>query len=242
MDADGGCGAACVTRRGPRPHRDVPHPCVGEEGLVRYRPSVVRPLAPAHHGRRVHRRGLAYLHDVVAHHEQERFTEWVSTKLAPRLRPGQIVILDNLRAHHADRVRELIEASGAELKFLPPYSPRPEPNRILLGAHQEGAATLRSAREGRAAKHGSTSSLRSPPRPRRCIRRPLGLRERTRVNTGIRSVAGNRAVTALTLAREGRVTLHAYLAWAFDRLGTHRDVFALPFDDMTPAAFKASPS
>lgn len=53
----------------------------------------------------------------------ERFTEWVRTKLAPRLKPGQIVILDNLRAHHASRVRELIEARGAELKFLPPYSP-----------------------------------------------------------------------------------------------------------------------
>ena len=54
---------------------------------------------------------------------KERFTEWVRTKLAPRLHPGQIVILDNLRAHHACRVRELIEARGAELKFLPPYSP-----------------------------------------------------------------------------------------------------------------------
>lgn len=54
---------------------------------------------------------------------KERFTEWVRTKLAPRLTPGQIVIMDNLRAHHAAAVRELIEARGAELKFLPPYSP-----------------------------------------------------------------------------------------------------------------------
>jgi len=54
---------------------------------------------------------------------KERFTEWVRTILAPRLRPGQIVIMDNLRAHHAIEVREFIEAAGAELKFLPPYSP-----------------------------------------------------------------------------------------------------------------------
>jgi transposase len=54
---------------------------------------------------------------------KERFTDWVRTKLAPRLKPGQVVILDNLRAHHATRVRELIEERGAELKFLPPYSP-----------------------------------------------------------------------------------------------------------------------
>lgn len=54
---------------------------------------------------------------------KERFTFWVRDVLAPRLRPGQIVIMDNLRAHHAPRVRELIEARGAKVKFLPPYSP-----------------------------------------------------------------------------------------------------------------------
>lgn len=34
------------------------------------------------------------------------------------------------------------------------------------------------------------------------------------------------------------VPVQAYLAWAFERLGTHRDVFALPVDQLTPAAFK----
>jgi hypothetical protein len=34
------------------------------------------------------------------------------------------------------------------------------------------------------------------------------------------------------------VPVQAYLTWAFERLGTHRDVFALPLEDMTPAAFK----
>ena len=37
---------------------------------------------------------------------KERFAEWVRSKLAPRLKPGQVVILDNLRAHHSTRVRE----------------------------------------------------------------------------------------------------------------------------------------
>jgi len=54
---------------------------------------------------------------------KERFTDWVRTKLAPRLEPGQVVILDTLRAHPAPRVRELIEDRGAQLNFLPPYSP-----------------------------------------------------------------------------------------------------------------------
>jgi transposase len=38
--------------------------------------------------------------------------------------------------------------------------------------------------------------------------------------------------------RAQRVPVQAYLTWAFERLGTHRDVFALPLEDMTPAAFK----
>ena len=43
--------------------------------------------------------------------------------LAPGLRPGQIVVMDNLSAHKGSRVRELIERRGCELVYLPPYSP-----------------------------------------------------------------------------------------------------------------------
>jgi transposase len=43
--------------------------------------------------------------------------------LCPRLQPGQIVVMDNLGAHKVQGVRELIEATGAELRYLPPYSP-----------------------------------------------------------------------------------------------------------------------
>jgi len=52
-----------------------------------------------------------------------RFVEYVRKRLCPRLLPGNIVVLDNLRPHHAPVVRELIEAEGAQLVFLPPYSP-----------------------------------------------------------------------------------------------------------------------
>ena len=51
------------------------------------------------------------------------FTEYVRQCLVPVLRPGDIVILDNLPAHKNERVRKLIEAAGAELRYLPPYSP-----------------------------------------------------------------------------------------------------------------------
>jgi transposase len=43
--------------------------------------------------------------------------------LGPRLQPGQVVILDNLGAHKVACVRELIAARGAQLLYLPPYSP-----------------------------------------------------------------------------------------------------------------------
>ena len=52
-----------------------------------------------------------------------RFEGYVRHVLAPTLRPGQIVIADNLRAHHTPGARAAIEARGARLLFLPPYSP-----------------------------------------------------------------------------------------------------------------------
>jgi transposase len=52
-----------------------------------------------------------------------RFIEFVERRLVPRLRPGDIVVLDNLLPHKAPRARALVEEAGAELVFLPPYSP-----------------------------------------------------------------------------------------------------------------------
>jgi transposase len=51
------------------------------------------------------------------------FEAYVEHLLAPALRPGQIVVMDNLQQHQGARTRELIEARGAELWFLPAYSP-----------------------------------------------------------------------------------------------------------------------
>jgi transposase len=52
-----------------------------------------------------------------------RFRAYVEQGLAPPLRPGDIVVMDNLSAHKVQGVREAIEARGAELLYLPPYSP-----------------------------------------------------------------------------------------------------------------------
>ena len=53
----------------------------------------------------------------------EMFLAWVRQGLAPTLRPGDVVILDNLATHKIRGVRDALEAVGARLLYLPPYSP-----------------------------------------------------------------------------------------------------------------------
>jgi len=49
------------------------------------------------------------------------FRAWVEQQLAPVLRPGDIVVMDNLGSHKSAAVRRIIKAAGARLWFLPPY-------------------------------------------------------------------------------------------------------------------------
>jgi len=51
------------------------------------------------------------------------FETYVASVLVPELRHGDVVVMDNLSSHKGPRVREMIEAAGAELRYLPPYSP-----------------------------------------------------------------------------------------------------------------------
>jgi len=51
------------------------------------------------------------------------FEAYVNEALLPSLRPGQVVIMDNLSAHKGERIRKLIEGRGCELIYLPPYAP-----------------------------------------------------------------------------------------------------------------------
>ncbi|WP_027282554.1 IS630 family transposase, partial [Roseomonas gilardii] len=70
------------------------------------------------------------------------FTAYAQQVLAPTLRPGDIVILDNLPAHKGAAVREAIQAKGATLRFLPPYSPDFNP---IENAFSKLKALLRKA-------------------------------------------------------------------------------------------------
>ena len=53
----------------------------------------------------------------------ERFVQYLKETLLPTLRPGDIVVMDNMRSHHVKAVRETLEAKGMKVLYLPPYSP-----------------------------------------------------------------------------------------------------------------------
>lgn len=72
------------------------------------------------------------------------FVQYVRQCLAPALRPGDIVIIDNLSAHKRDEVRAIIEAAGATLRYLPPYSPDLNP---IEQSFAKLKAHLRKAKE-----------------------------------------------------------------------------------------------
>jgi transposase len=54
---------------------------------------------------------------------REVFEAYLERVLAPTLRPGRMVVMDNLSAHKGGKVKEIIEGRGCELLYLPPYSP-----------------------------------------------------------------------------------------------------------------------
>jgi transposase len=62
----------------------------------------------------------------------ETFLAYVERMLVPALRPNDVVVMDNLASHKAEAVRAAIEAAGAELRFLPPYSPDLNPIEQLF--------------------------------------------------------------------------------------------------------------
>jgi len=74
----------------------------------------------------------------------DAFRAWCEQMLSPALRPGHLVIMDNLAAHKVAGVRQAIEACGATLLYLPPYSPDLNP---IENAFAKLKALLRKAAE-----------------------------------------------------------------------------------------------
>ena len=64
--------------------------------------------------------------------------------LGPCLQPGQIVVMDNLGAHNVQGLREPIEATGAQLRYLPPYSPDFNPIEPCWGKVKQKLRSLKA--------------------------------------------------------------------------------------------------
>ena len=75
---------------------------------------------------------------------REAFEVYVAKVLVPELRPGDIVVMDNLSSHKGPKVRQMIEAAGANLLYLPPYSPDLNPIEMAFAKLK---ALLRKAAE-----------------------------------------------------------------------------------------------
>lgn len=69
------------------------------------------------------------------------FVAYAECVLAPSLRSGQVVILDNLSAHKSEGARTAVEAAGARLLFLPPYSPDFNPIELAFAKVKAGLRT-----------------------------------------------------------------------------------------------------
>jgi len=74
--------------------------------------------------------------------DRTTFDGYIIHRLAPTLKPGQIVVVDNLKVHYSDRAKAAIEACGAHLWYLPAYSPDLNP---IEEAFSKVKSFLRSA-------------------------------------------------------------------------------------------------
>jgi transposase len=75
---------------------------------------------------------------------RDAFQAYIDQVLVPELRPGDVVVMDNLGSHKGPAVRHAIEAAGASLLYLPPYSPDFNP---IENAFAKLKALLRKAAE-----------------------------------------------------------------------------------------------
>ena len=89
------------------------------------------------------------------------FLAWVERMPAPELRPGDLVSMDHPAAHKVEGIERAIEARGAELRYLPPYSPDLNPS---------GATRLIRSRRDRRSQAAEAS--RPSPSSRPCCARP----------------------------------------------------------------------
>ena len=91
--------------------------------------------------------GILAAMTVEAATDSEVFLTYLDEVLCPKLRPGHVVVMDNLSAHKVEGVCERIERAGASVLYLPPYSPDLNPIEKAWSKLKQGlrAAGARSA-------------------------------------------------------------------------------------------------
>ncbi len=98
-------------------------------------------------------RGMLATMTIEAATDREVFLAYLDEVLCPKLRPGHVVVMDNLSAHKVEGVRERIEACRASLLYLPPYSPDLNPiekawSKLKQGLRALGARTEAALHQG----------------------------------------------------------------------------------------------
>ena len=90
------------------------------------------------------RRGMIAPFVITGAIDRDAFETYLKEVLIPELKPGNVVVMDNLSSHKGPRVRKMIEDAGAQLLFLPPYSPDLNPIELAFAKLK---ARLRKAAE-----------------------------------------------------------------------------------------------
>jgi hypothetical protein len=100
--------------------------------------------------------GWVVLQTMFATANADRFVAWLTRHLLPTLRCGDVLVMDNLRAHHDRRVGPACRQRGIRVLSLPPYSPDLNPHRARMGAAEAAGA------EARATHRRSSATSRTP--------------------------------------------------------------------------------
>jgi transposase len=90
------------------------------------------------------RHGLLATMTVESSTDGDVFLAYLDQVLCPRLQPGQVVVMDNLSAHKIAGVRQRIETTGAELRYLPSYSPNFNPIEPCWGKIKQCLQALKA--------------------------------------------------------------------------------------------------
>ena len=105
------------------------------------------------------RTGWVVLHTMFATANADRFVAWLTRQLLPKLQRGDVLVMDNLRAHHDRRVAPLCRRYGVRVLYLPPVLAGSQSHRTRLGVAKAAGAEACPAHGGHSAPNRPPCSL-----------------------------------------------------------------------------------